>query len=414
MKQSVYNNCLYVIEKIPYEITEDTNVEKIYVPADSLNGYKELNPNLPILPYNYGTFKINKDGFEDAFDVIVTTESNAPLMAVLYNKGLALHEDYMTLAEAKAVTNEQLDGLLNGNNTVVTFNEFQYFTNVTKVGSSDDAEISKTTAPFRQCTSLKEITLPKSVNELGARAFDACSNIDKINGLEKITKFNHCSLQSSFAVDSSMNIDTLYIDQLNGTGNFNNLTHSEYVIKNIVIKDGIITIPKSAFAYSYYTENIRIPNNVTSIGNSAFVACRGLKRFNSDIDGVVNIPDSVITIGEAMIYPNNKIYNEYITEINIPDSVTTIGQYAFANHVKCDTLNVGSGITSIGSHAFNYVGRDVEKFTMTCKALTPPTWDGNLNDIEDVTIYVPTESVDDYKAADGWKNYTSYISAIEE
>lgn len=413
MKQSVYNNCLYVIEKIPYEITEDTNVDKIYVPADSLNGYKELNPNLPILPYNYGIFKITKNEFEDAFDVIVTTESNTALMTVLYTKGLAAHEDYMTLAEAKAVTNEQLDGLLNGNNTVVTFNEFKYFTNVTKVGSSDDANESKTTSPFRQCTSLKEITLPKSVNELGARAFDACGNVDRINGLENIRKFNHCSLQSTFAVDSSMNINTIYIDQLNGTACLNNVNHSEYVIKNIVINDNVSIIPRLAFAYNYYTENIKIPNHVTSIGDSAFVACRGLKRFNSDIDGIVNIPDSVITIGEAIIYPNNKIYNEYITEINIPDSVTTIGQYAFANHVKCNTLNIGSGITSIGSHAFNYVGRDVEKFTMTIKAITPPTWDGYLNNVEDISIYVPAESVDDYKAASGWSKYANKIKPIE-
>ena len=349
----------------------------------------------------------------DSLETIVTTESNANLMSALYTKGLAANENYMTLAEAKAVTNEQLDGLLNGNSAVISFNEFKYFTNVTKVGTSDDANASKTSAPFRQATGLKYITLPPSVKELGARAFDACSNVDRINGLENVTKFNHCSLQSTFAVNSSMNINTLNIEKLNGSGSFNNLTHSEYIIKNIVIKDGVTQILTSAFNANYHIENITIPNTVTSIGNNAFAECKEIRRINSDKDGIINIPNSITSIGNSAFVVGNKIYNEYITEINIPDSVTTIGEWAFAYYTKCNTLNIGSGITSIGKDAFNYVGNDVDKFTMTCKALTPPTWDGYLNSVEDITIYVPSESVDTYKAANGWKKYADHIKPIE-
>lgn len=419
LTQAKYNGDLYVIEKEPYTISADTDANIIYVPMDSVDGYKELNPNLPIIGYGYSTIRVNREPYLDSLETIVTTESNAPLMSALYTKGLAANENYMTLAEAKAVTNEQLDGLLNGNSAVTSFNEFKYFTNVTKVGTSDDANASKTSAPFRQATGLKYITLPSSVKELGARAFDLCKNVDRINGLENVTKFNHCSLQATFSSASSMVIDTIFVDKLGGELQFNNVYDSEYQIKNIVINDGITTIPQGAFFKCFNTESITIPESVTTIGLSgttssgAFNGCKNLKRVNSDIDGIINIPNNVTLIGNQTFYVGRYVYNNDIKVINIPDSVTTICNTAFANYSNCNTLNIGSGITSIGASAFNYVGSSANTFTMTIKALTPPTWDGALNNIEDITIFVSSESVDAYKAASGWSNYADHIKPIE-
>ena len=330
MKQAVYNGILYVLEKTPYEITEDTDVDLIYVPADSLEGYKVLNTSLPISPYHYGVIRVTREDFLDAFDVIVTDESNAPLMTVLYTKGLATHEDYMTLAEAKAVTNEQLDGLLNGNNTVVTFHEFQYFTNVTKVCSTDDGEEGKTLAPFRQCTSLKEITLPKSVKEFGARAFDQTRNIEVMNGIENVTKYGNASVQGTFSANSTQVIDTIHADKLTGDFQFNNVFTGNYGVKNVVIAEGITNIGIGAFFKLENLESIVIPSTVSYIGSGAdgtsgaFCGCVNLKRVNSNVDGIMNIPNGVTYIGNQAFYIGKNKYNTYITEINIPDSVSYI------------------------------------------------------------------------------------------
>jgi len=57
--------------------------------------------------------------------------------------------------------------------------------------------------------------------------------------------------------------------------------------------------------------------------------------------------------------------------------------------------------------------------TVYCYATTPPTL-GSLpfyNDAETIFlthIYVPSDYVNDYKKADGWKDYEAIISAIPE
>lgn len=418
LKQAKYNNNLYVIEKIPYEIIEDTDVDIIYVPIDSVDGYKELNPSLSITGYDYGTIRVGREPFQDYLEVICTSESNAPLMTVLHTKGLAANENYMTLAEAKAVTNEQLDGLLNGNATVTTFNEFQYFTGVTKVGSSDDVEASKTTSPFRMCTSLKQITLPPTVKELGSRAFDQTRNLEYINGIERVKIYGNACLQATWSSNSKQVINTLTIDQLKGNYQINNVLFGNYNIKHIVLHDDNIGI--SSLNGLFELETISIPDTVTVIGGlgqregSSLTGLKNLRRMNSDTDGIMNIPNQVTQIGYQSLYVGGQVGgNSEIKEINIPDSVITIGQSAIGSYYGCERLNIGSGIQEIQSNALFHIGLNVDKLTMTIKAVTPPTWDGKLIDVEKVSIYVPSESVETYKAASGWSNYADKIYPIE-
>ena len=45
--------------------------------------------------------------------------------------------------------------------------------------------------------------------------------------------------------------------------------------------------------------------------------------------------------------------------------------------------------------------------TVYCKATTPPTYGINAfqQEVSDITIYVPMDSIEDYKTAIGWKSY---------
>lgn len=368
----------------------------------------------------YKIYDLNGGTLNPEDVIIVTSQTNAPLMTVLHTKGLAANENYMTLAEAKAVTNEQLNGLLNGNTTVINFNEFKYFTGVTKICTSNDAEASKTLSPFKGCTSLKEITLPKTVHEFGARAFDLTKNVNIINGLENVHKFAHCSLQATFGNSSTQNFDYIRVDELSGSNNFNNVYKATngYGIKKLEINEGIENLGVSAFINLYNLEEIKLPNSLKIIGGLAsnagacFAACKNLKRLNSNIDGVINIPNGVTQIGYQAFYCGGEVGgNNYIKEINIPDSVETLGNSAFGAFYKCERLNIGKGIKTIDTHCFiNLSDTSGKDLIITIKAKTPPTWDGVLaGNTTNYKIYVPVDSVLLYKAAAGWSKYASVI-----
>ena len=61
MKQKKLGNILYVFDVMPYEITQDTDVEIIKVQEESYNGFLDMNQSLAekIVKYNYHTMCVN-------------------------------------------------------------------------------------------------------------------------------------------------------------------------------------------------------------------------------------------------------------------------------------------------------------------------------------------------------------------
>ena len=76
-----------------------------------------------------------------------------------------------------------------------------------------------------------------------------------------------------------------------------------------------------------------------------------------------------------------------------------------------ETIEIGTGITSIDTYAFNTCSK---LKTITVKATTPPTLGANAFNatITGRKIYVPADSVATYKATSGWSTYADDIEAI--
>ena len=116
-------------------------------------------------------------------------------------------------------------------------------------------------------------------------------------------------------------------------------------------------------------KNTFIPNSVTSIGDRAFANCSGLTS--------VTIPNSVTTIGVCAFRGCSGLSGS----LTIPNSVTIIGYEAFSNcGGLSEVLMLGTNPPSLGSLAFS-----------------------------SFFIYVPHESLNTYKTAANWSNYTNWI-----
>ena len=100
-----------------------------------------------------------------------------------------------------------------------------------------------------------------------------------------------------------------------------------------------------------------------------------------------------------------------LTSVVIPEGVTSIGGSAFNKCSGLTSIVIPEGVTSIGSVAFNNCSGLT---SMTVKALNPPSLGSYAIQSTISTIYVPTSSVEAYKAASGWSDFASKIQPIPE
>lgn len=147
--------------------------------------------------------------------------------------------------------------------------------------------------------------------------------------------------------------------------------------KNYIIPDNVKIIGPSAFNYYLTLLEISIPKNVTEIQNFAFFDCANL------------------------------------TDIKLPISLQKIGILAFNNCSKLDNIVIYENILSIDKMAFYDC---INLRDLTIKAATPPLLGENVftNTHDDLVIYVPKVSLEDYLNANGWRDYSNRIQAISE
>ena len=200
-------------------------------------------------------------------------------------------------------------------------------------------------------------------------------------------------------------------------------------LKSVYVGNGVTSIGNEAFTSCKGISSVTLSNDVTTIGSEAFWTDEGILRFNSDTDGLMNIPDTVTSIGSYAFTNLNSITTFNIgsgmtsiegsvfpsmiglTAVTIPNTVTKIGLTAFYNCYSLKTVIIPSSVTRIEGGAF----RQCSGLTsITCLATTPPTMTSNnvFESTNNCPIYVPSQSVSSYKSATNWSTYASRIKAI--
>lgn len=163
--------------------------------------------------------------------------------------------------------------------------------------------------------------------------------------------------------------------------------------------NNITTIDTNAFI-STMCENVIIPETVTLIGSGAF---------SSANIGTMILPGSVTRISFAA-FSDVQGVNDVTPVIKLNEGLAVIETSAFNFAGIAGEMEIPSTVTKIGEYCFS--GTSIT--TVICKPTTPPALGSGAFSSETAgfTIKVPAASVAAYKAADGWKDYASYIVAM--
>ena len=272
---------------------------------------------------------------------------------------------------------------------------------------------------FQYDTSLRKINLPTSITAIPTTIFSGCTNLQYVN-FEQLTSlasignnaFRSCGLKRVKLSSSVTSIgstsfygctklievdfgDTQITDIPGGTSSgFMNCTK----LKKVVLPSGLLSIGQNAFSATTSLEEINLPSTITSISSYAFQS--------SAISNKLNLPN-LISLG------SRSFKNSKITEIEDLGEITEIpGGNSAGAFWGCSRLlkaRLPGTLTAIGQQAFYDCSA---LHTLIVEAITPPTvGSGAFTGTSSLAhIYVPAESVEDYKTA--WSSYASKIEAI--
>ena len=236
-------------------------------------------------------------------------------------------------------------------------------------------------------SSLKEIDIPDSVEEIGDRAFAKNTNLTKVKIGKGLKTFNPEAFDETVIKDIEVSADNPYLMVENEIVYSKDKTavyySTEEVNSSVVIPDTVKTIGEYAFAspsvYGYNASGSYVnlsEKSVTSVKFGAAVETIGEGAFYYSDISAVELPASVRTIGTGAFYSLDNCtsiklnegletigesaftFNDKVQELVIPNTVVEIGESAFSMCTGITKLTLGSGVKRIGNQAFR--GTNIE------------------------------------------------------
>ena len=134
-------------------------------------------------------------------------------------------------------------------------------------------------------------------------------------------------------------------------------------LEEIVLPDGLTTIPEYCFSRCISLKNVVIPNSVTRIELGAFARCEALESIELpngleyigrvafsecfSLDNI-NIPNRTIELSDHIFYGCSSLRN-----ITIPNGITELSNYIFSNCRNLRNITLPNSLLNIGDGCFS-------------------------------------------------------------
>lgn len=304
--------------------------------------------------------------------------------------------------------------------------------NITKIVIEEGIEVIEPYA-FSGCKSLEYVYLPNSLNDLQNSVFDYCDNIRQFYGPAKYVSNDGRTTYRYVPYNCGTNIIDLKF--------ISNIAKAD--LTNYTIGDDIDGIDPESFCRAYNLQNLTINSKTIFIDGDTFDECYNLEH----IMGAGATPDGRGYVGSGSFGMECSLANakllvfagKGISEYEVGDYCREIGSGVFAYQQDLKTIKINDNVTKLGNTVFwgcqkleevtlpahlQYIGIHAFMECPNLKAVysrspIPPILEKYGTDVDDIfdlgnnlgnlKIYVPENSVDLYKTTYPWSRYSNYI-----
>lgn len=267
---------------------------------------------------------------------------------------------------------------------------------------------------FKGCKLTGTLTLSENLEEIRNWAFDGQSIIGDLIIPEKVRSIGASAFHNNSFASLSLpeSLETIGNQAFYGCKNMRGDLRIPSKIKildlstfgscpfdgSLYLPEGLQRIEESAFSQCKFKNELVLPSTLISIGARAFWQC--------GFSGKLNLPESLIYIGESAFASNKRITGV----LEIPKDIISISTHAFYECTSLQGVVFDKNLSNISSGAFD---RCYQLNSIVSNAQTPPTvastaFDGVAK--ANFIVEVPESSVENYRTAPGWREFTS-ISA---